>query len=385
MIIVMKPDVSPASPLVQRILDHTTALPGVTAHVRVVPTVGRSVTEINVTDRSGALTAQRFADLPGVARVVGPTHRFHAIGRHGDGLDAVSFEYNGVQFSQDTFHVFAGLCAVDTREHVEAMFQALQSHGLVTTRAGAYKPRTSPYEFQGHGARCLPYLFELAGRYGIRVIAMEVTHEAHVDEILAALAATGHATGVMLQIGTRNAQNFELLKAVGRQTELPVLYKRGMGITLDESLNACEYLAAGGNHRIVFGLRGIKSHLGEPHRNLVDFAHVPVVKRLSRLPVCIDPSHSVGGRGKGADGLLEIQQATAQGVIAGANMVLVDFHPRPEVALCDGGQALRLDELPHYLEDVALVRASYRARIALAERHAAPAAEPAPRRASTSP
>jgi 3-deoxy-7-phosphoheptulonate synthase len=383
MIIVMKPDVTPASPLVQRILDHTTALPGVTAHVRVVPTVARPVTEINVTDRSGALAAQRFDDLPGVERVVGPTHKFHAIGRHGDGLDAVSFEYNGVHFSQDTFHVFAGLCAVDTREHVESMFQGLQAHGLVTTRAGAYKPRTSPYEFQGHGARCLPYLFELAGRYGIRVIAMEVTHESHVDEILAALAATGHATGVMLQIGTRNAQNFELLKAVGRQTELPVLYKRGMGITLDESLNACEYLAAGGNHRIVFGLRGIKSHLGEPHRNLVDFAHVPVVKRLSRLPVCIDPSHSVGGRGRGPDGLLEIQQATAQGVIAGANMVLVDFHPRPEVALCDGGQALRLDELAHYLEDVALVRASYQARVALAGRHAAPA--PAPlRRASTS-
>jgi 3-deoxy-7-phosphoheptulonate synthase len=212
---------------------------------------------------------------------------------------------------------------------------------------------------------------------------MEVTHQANVDEIRAALAAAGHPTGVLLQIGTRNAQNFELLKAVGSQTELPVLYKRGMGITLDEALNACEYLAASGNRRIVFGLRGVKSHLGEPHRNLVDFTHVPVVKRLTRLPECIDPSHSVGGRGAGPDAFHDILHATAQGVIAGANMVLVDFHPRPERALCDGGQALRLDELRHVLDDVALVRASYEARVALAGRHATDE-RPAPRRLSTS-
>ena len=108
---------------------------------------------------------------------------------------------------------------------------------------------------------------------------MEVTHEAHIDEIRRALAATGNATGVMLQIGTRNAQNFELLKAVGQQNDMPVLFKRGMGISLEDSLNACEYVASGGNHRIVFGLRGMKTNLGDPHRNFVDFAHVPVVKR----------------------------------------------------------------------------------------------------------
>ena len=109
---------------------------------------------------------------------------------------------------------------------------------------GAYKPRTSPYAFQGHGKACLPWVFELAGKYGIKVIAMEITHESHLDEIREALEQTGNPTGVMLQIGTRNTQNFELLKIVGRQQEFPVLLKRGFGITLDESLNAAEYLAS---------------------------------------------------------------------------------------------------------------------------------------------
>jgi 3-deoxy-7-phosphoheptulonate synthase len=246
------------------------------------------------------------------------------------------------------------------------MFRALQLAGIRTTRAGAYKPRTSPYDFQGLGRVCLPWVFELAGRYGIQVIAMEVLHEAHIDEIRTALAEAGNPTGVMLQIGTRNAQNFELLKLVGQQRDFPVLFKRGMGITLDESLNACEYVASSGNSRIVFCLRGMKTHFGDPHRNLVDFAHVPVVRRLTRLPVGIDPSHSVGKKAASSDGLLDILQVTAQGVIAGANLVLVDFHPRPEQALCDGPQALTLDELPVFLEDVALVRRAYLERVRLA-------------------
>jgi 3-deoxy-7-phosphoheptulonate synthase len=275
----------------------------------------------------------------------------------------VGFEYNGVHISQDTFDLFPGLCAVDSRESVAAMFGALEQHGIRTARAGAYKPRTSPYDFQGLGAACLPYVFELAGSHGIRIVSMEVTRESQIEEILKALAESGNATGVMLQIGTRNAQNFELLKAVGAQTELPVLFKRGMGITLEESLNACEYVASGGNRKIVFCLRGVKTHLGEPHRNFVDFGHVPVVRRLTRLPVCVDPSHSVGGRAASPDGLLDIFHVTAQGVIAGANGVLVDFHPWPEKALCDGPQALTLDELPRFIEDARIVRSAYEERL----------------------
>jgi 3-deoxy-7-phosphoheptulonate synthase len=307
--------------------------------------------------------------LPGVARAVRVSEPYRILGRHKDDLRPAGFEYNGVRFGQETFHVFAGLCAVDTREHVEATMRALRDNGQVCTRMGAYKPRTSPYAFQGYGRTCLPYVFDLAGKYGIKVVAMEVTHESHVDEIREALEQTGGPTGVMLQIGTRNTQNFELLKIVGRQREFPVLIKRGFGITLDESLNAAEYLASEGNQQVVFCLRGMKTTMGDPHRNLVDFAHVPVVKRLTRMPVCVDPSHSVGTRAEGPEGVLDLLHATAQGVVAGANMVLVDFHPAPSQALVDGPQALLLEELPYFLEDVRIVRDAYEGRVALRKRY----------------
>jgi 3-deoxy-7-phosphoheptulonate synthase len=134
-------------------------------------------------------------------------------------------------------------------------------------------------------------------------------------------------------------------------------------------LNAAEYLASEGNGRVVFGLRGMKTSHGDPHRNFVDFAHVPIIKRLTRMPVCIDPSHSVGARSTAPDGILDIFHVTAQGIAAGANMVLVDFHPIPAKALVDGPQALLLSELPHFLEDVAISREAYLKRVALAQQH----------------
>jgi 3-deoxy-7-phosphoheptulonate synthase len=363
MIIVLKADVEADAPELKPLIELAESYPDVRTEFHRIQGVTRSVTEVYLIGHTGVIPTEPFEEFACVEKVVRVTEKFRAIGRHAGGLDAVGFEYNGVRISQDNFHPFPGLCAVDTREHVDTMFRALGEHGVRTTRAGAYKPRTSPYDFQGHGAECLPYVFELAGKHGIRIIAMEVTHESHIEEIQKALVASGNATGVMLQIGTRNAQNFELLKAVGQQLELPVLFKRGMGITLEESLNACEYVASAGNHSIVFCLRGMKTHLGDPHRNFVDFGHVPVVKRLTRLPVCIDPSHSVGSRALAADGILDIFHVTAQGMIAGANMVLVDFHPHPEQALCDGPQALLLEELPRWLDDLAIVREAYEARL----------------------
>jgi len=276
------------------------------------------------------------------------------------------FQYNGVLFSQDNLTLFVGLCAVDSQENVKATFKALQAHGQTCARMGAYKPRTSPYSFQGLGKSCLPYVFELAGKYGIKVIAMEVTHERQIDEIAEVLHHTGHPTGIMLQIGTRNAQNFELLRAVGTQLEFPILFKRGYGITLDESLQAAEYLAHAGNHKIVFCLRGVKSLLGSPHRNMVDFALVPAIKRLTRMPVCIDPSHSVGIPSIAPDSISDIYHATAQGIISGANMLLVDFHPLPSHAIVDSQQAISLDELGWYLEDIAITREAYEKRRKLA-------------------
>ncbi|WP_258868173.1 hypothetical protein [Alkalilimnicola ehrlichii] len=147
------------------------------------------------------------------------------------------------------------------------------------------------------------------------------------------------------------------------------MLKRGFGITLEESLNAAEYLASEGNSRVVFGLRGMKTNLGDPHRNFVDFSHIPVVKRLTRMPVCIDPSHSVGIRAEAPDRLPDLMHAAAQGVVAGANMILVDFHPNPAQALVDGAQALRLEELPWFLDDMQIAREAYERRVARAERH----------------
>jgi 3-deoxy-7-phosphoheptulonate synthase len=142
-----------------------------------------------------------------------------------------------------------------------------------------------------------------------------------------------------------------------------VLFKRGMGITLEESLNACEYVASEGNPNIVFCLRGVKTHLGNPHRNVVDFGHVPVVRRLTRLPVCIDPSHSVGRMENAPDGVPDVIHVVGQGIIAGATNVLVDFHPHPEKALCDGPQALLPDKLPRLKAYIDRVRATYLAAI----------------------
>ncbi len=374
MIVILKADVGDSSPEYRALLDYLAAKPNIRTDIHREIGELRTVTEVYLIGDTHTLDRAEIESLPGVERVVRISEEYRVVGRHHDDARPVGFEYNGVRFHQDTLHVFAGLCAVDTPEHVEKMLQALKRHGQVCTRMGAYKPRTNPYSFQGHGKQCLPWVFDLAGKYGIKVIAMEITHDSHLDEIREALAKTGNPTGVMLQIGTRNTQNFELLKIVGRQRELPVLLKRGFGITLEESLNAAEYLASGGNSHIVFGLRGMKTNMGDPHRNFVDFAHVPVVKRLTRMPVCIDPSHSVGSRDRSPDGLPDVFHVTAQGVIAGANMILVDFHPAPAKALVDGPQALTLDELPWFLEDVAIAREAYEKRRALAGRQTTPAA-----------
>ncbi len=370
MIIILKPDIDPAGPEVKRILETLHYYQGVTTRLSGVTGAERKVVEIYVIGDTSRIPDEEIQQLPGVERVVRVSKKYRLIGRHQEDMESFGFEYNGLYFDQNAFYIFAGLCAVDTPEHVEMMFAALKEVGIETSRMGAYKPRTNPYSFQGHGRKCLPWVFELAGKYGIRCIAMEVTKEAHIEEIYEELERAGRPTGVMLQIGTRNAQNFELLKAVGSQQEFPVLYKRGMGITIEESLNACEYIASEGNRNIIYCLRGVKTNLGEPHRNLVDFAHVPVIKSLTRLPVCIDPTHSVGRRHTAPDGIQEIFHAAAQGVIAGANMVLVEFHPRPEVALCDGPQALTLEELPYFVEDMNIVREAYLQRKDLASRYA---------------
>ena len=368
MILILKPHITPDSEEFKRIERHLENKQNIEMQVHSVQGAEQTLTEVYLIGNTAALSIDEMKSFRGVENAVRISEGYRILGRHNDDNRPNHFTYNGVRFGQDNLNVFAGLCAVDSRESVEGMMKALQENGQTCTRMGAYKPRTSPYSFQGHGKDCLPYVFELAGKYGIKVIAMEITHESHLDEIREALEQTGNPTGVMLQIGTRNTQNFELLKIVGRQQKFPVLLKRGFGITLDESLFAAEYLASEGNQKVIFALRGMKTNIGDPHRNMVDFAHIPVVKRLTRMPVCIDPSHSVGLRSRSSDHILDISHVTAQGVIAGANMILVDFHPNPSVAIVDGPQALRLDELPTFLEDVNIVRNAYEQRFELFSR-----------------
>jgi 3-deoxy-7-phosphoheptulonate synthase len=368
MIVILEPDTSPDSANGRMVLEYLATKPWITPRIHEVVGTQQTLSEIYLVGDTSTLDKAEIEALPGVERVVRVSREYRVIGRHSGDTRSYGFTYNGVRFDQNSLHVFAGLCAVDTPDHVEKTMRSMAAEGLQCTRMGAFKPRTSPYSFQGHGAECLPWVFDLAGKYDIRVIAMEVTHDSQVEQILETLETTGRPTGVMLQIGTRNTQNFELLKVVGRQRELPVLIKRGFGITLEESLNAAEYLASEGNRNIVFCLRGMKTNLGDPHRNFVDFSHVPVVKRLTLMPVCIDPSHSVGTRAAAPDGILDLMHATAQGVIAGANMVLIDFHPDPPKALVDGPQALRLEELGWFLEDIRIAREAYLKRCGLLAR-----------------
>lgn len=359
MIVILKPNTDENSNAFKKTWEYLSNLDNIRIQKHKVEGKFQRLTEIYLFGDTAALSKEIIETLPAVDHVVRVSQEYRILGRHKDSKRTTGFEYNGVRFDQDNLNVFAGLCAVDTRKHVELMMKALNENGQVCTRMGAYKPRTNPYSFQGHGKECLPYVFELAGKYSIKIIAMEVTHENHIEEINEALEATGNPTGVMLQVGTRNTQNFELLKAIGRQNDFPVLLKRGFGITLNESLNAAEYLASEGNARVIFCLRGMKTSFSEPHRNMVDFSLVPAVRRLTRMPVCIDPSHSVGSREASPDGILDVFHASTQGVIAGANMILVDFHPDPIHALVDGPQALLIKELPKFLESVNIAREAY--------------------------
>lgn len=370
MILILKEGFGENAPEIEQVRQLAGSFPGVSVRVHSIQGTQRSVTEVYLIGNTGPVPTLHFENLSFVERVFRVSEQYRQIGRHDGHAESLEFEYQGIRFAQGTFNIFLGQCSADTPEYLEQTFKAVRACGVSTSRLGAYKPRTSPYDFQGHGRACLPWVFELAGKHGIKIMAMEVCEERHLEELQEELERAGRPTGVMIQIGTRNAQNFALLKAVGRQHEFPVLYKRGHGITLSESLNAAEYIASEGNRKIIFCLRGVKTALGDPHRNFADFAQVPVVKRLTRLPVCVDASHAVGKRGRSHDGLLDIFHASAQGVIAGADMIITETHPEPAKALSDGAQALLLPELAHYVEDMRLVRRTYEERLQLLKKHA---------------
>lgn len=224
------------------------------------------------------------------------------------------------------FTLMAGPCSVESEEHIHHMARVAREGGATVLRGGAFKPRTSPYSFQGLGEEGLRYLREAADENGMDVIT-EVMDETHVP--LVAKYAD------VLQIGARNMQNFSLLKAVGK-IRIPVALKRGMAASIDDLLNASEYIASGGNHNIMLIERGIRTFDHKYTRNTFDVAAVPVLQKLTHYPVLVDPSHAAGVWDL-------VAPLACAGTAAGASGMIVEIHDRPEEAMSDGPQALRPD------------------------------------------
>ncbi|RVX39409.1 3-deoxy-D-arabinoheptulosonate-7-phosphate synthase [Nonomuraea polychroma] len=242
----------------------------------------------------------------------------------------------GVPIGPDTVTLIAGPCAVETHQQTLDAARMAQAAGATLLRGGAYKPRTSPYAFQGLGEKGLRILADVREETGLPIVTEVV--DAHDVELVASYAD-------MLQVGTRNMQNFALLQAVGAAGK-PVMLKRGMSSTIEEWLMAAEYVAQRGNLDIVLCERGIRT-FEKATRNTLDVSAVPVAQRLSHLPVIIDPSHSGGRR----DLVLPLTRAA---IAVGADGVIIDVHPQPEQALCDGPQALidsDLGELAQVMTD----------------------------------
>ena len=290
---------------------------------------GVSRTIVGVVGDDDVLETVDVTLLPGVGEVVRITAPYKLVSRENH-VRTSTISVGGVPVGPDTFTLIAGPCAVESAEQTLAAAQQARRAGATLLRGGAYKPRTSPYAFQGLGVAGLRILAEVRQETGLPVVT-EIVDVADVDVI------AEHAD--MFQVGTRNMQNFPLLQAVGA-TGKPVLLKRGLTATYEEWLMAAEYIAQRGNLDIVLCERGVRSF--EPAvRNMLDVSAVPMVHALSHLPVIVDPSHAAGRR----DLVLPLARAA---MAVGADGVMVDVHPQPERALCDGAQALTgelLDEL----------------------------------------
>ncbi|WP_119729691.1 3-deoxy-7-phosphoheptulonate synthase [Thermomonospora amylolytica] len=269
-------------------------------------------------DQFGSLNLR---GMPGVRDVIRISAPYKLVSRENHPERSV-VRVGGVPIGPDTMTLIAGPCAVETPEQTLQAAQMAQAAGATLLRGGAFKPRTSPYAFQGLGEQGLRILADVRAETGMPIVTEVV--DAHDVELVASYAD-------MLQIGTRNAQNFALLQAAG-EAGRPVLLKRGMSGTIEEWLMAAEYIAQRGNLDIVLCERGIRT-FEKATRNTLDISAVPVAQRLSHLPVIVDPSHSGGRR----DLVLPLTRAA---IAVGADGVIVDVHPHPETALCDGPQAL---------------------------------------------
>jgi 3-deoxy-7-phosphoheptulonate synthase len=249
-----------------------------------------------------------------------------------------------VRFGDGNFTVIAGPCSIENREQMEIIAKSLQQNGVKVLRGGAFKPRTSPYSFQGLGKAGVEIMAEVAKKYNLKTVT-EVMDPRDVAWLSQRVD--------MLQIGSRNMQNFALLTEVGKAKK-PVMLKRGMTSTIEEWLFAAEYIAKEGNLDIILCERGIRTF--ENHtRNTLDLTIVPIIKKLSNLPIIVDPSHGTGKRD------LVIPMTKAAHII-GADGVMVEMHPKPEIALSDGEQSLKLEDMDELVRVVKYLDEIFRGR-----------------------
>jgi 3-deoxy-7-phosphoheptulonate synthase len=285
---------------------------------------GEERTVIGVIGDERPLDPEHLELLPGVERVVRILNPFKLASREARPDNSIVRLGNAI-IGGEGIVIIAGPCAVESREQILEVARAVKSAGANALRGGAFKPRTSPYSFQGMAEEGLKLLAEARDATGLPVVT-EVMASEQVDMV------TRYAD--MLQIGARNMQNFPLLQAVGR-TNLPVLLKRGISATVEEWLMAAEYLLSSGNARVVLCERGIRT-FETATRNTTDINAIPVVKRLSHLPVMVDPSHSTGR-------WEYIDAVSRAAIAAGADGLIIEVHPHPENALSDGAQSLKPD------------------------------------------
>ena len=259
--------------------------------------------------------------MDGVEKAVRITEKYKLVSREFDPNNSV-IDVDGVKIGGDEIIVMAGPCAVESAEQLRESARAVSNCGAKILRGGAFKPRTSPYDFQGLGEEGLKLLRQTADEFNMKVVT-EIVESGDIELV------ENYAD--ILQVGARNMQNFTLLKALGK-CKKPVILKRGLSATIAEWLNAAEYILSGGNERVIFCERGIRTY--ETYtRNTLDLSAVAAIKNLSHLPIVVDPSHSTGRRSM-------IAPMSKAAIAAGADGLIIEVHPHPEVALSDGNQSL---------------------------------------------
>lgn len=302
---------------------------------------GENRTAIGVTGNKGSVDPAHFENLPGVANAIRVTQPYKLISKDLRPEKSVIKVGTGT-IGGSELAMIAGPCAIESREQLFAAAETVAQSGAKFFRGGAYKPRTSPYAFQGMGEEGLKFLAEVRDQYGLNIVT-EAMDERGIDAV--------EKYGDCIQIGARNMQNFSLLKYAGK-TRKPILLKRGLSATLDEFLLAAEYIMAEGNYDVILCERGIRTFANHA-RNTIDLSIVPAVHRLTHLPIIVDPSHGTGHN-------YMVTPLARAGVAVGADGLIIEVHPRPEEALCDGAQALTLEQYLELVEQVKRIHEAVR-------------------------